>query len=246
MAYGRGFYEHHETTARRSAEAVVPLAIGFVAPTSVVDVGCGAGTWLAAFREAGVRNIWGVDGPWVHEEILKIPADCFQVVDVSRPFRLGRRFDLAVCLEVAEHIPAAGAEGLVESLVALAPVILFSAAIPNQGGTHHVNEQWPDYWIQRFRTHGFVPVDCLRARLWRNEDIAWWYAQNALFFVEEAALDRYPALAAAYDPSAPPLALVHPRRYLETADPHDLSIRTLLGALRSATVRRLRSRRGRA
>jgi hypothetical protein len=137
--------------------------------------------------------------------------------DLSRPVELGRRFDLALCLEVAEHLPAEHAQTLVDSLVRLAPVVLFSAAIPHQQGNHHVNEQWPEYWHIHFAQRGYVAVDALRRSLWRNTSVARWYRQNMLFYVERSSLPNYPRLRLVFDADgeSPPLALVHPEHYLE-------------------------------
>src|SRR5207302_6665348 len=101
---------------------------------------------------------------------------------------LGRSFELAVCLEVAEHLPASASSTLVESLTEHAPVVLFSAAVPHSRGTHHVNEQWPQYWVEHFAKRNYEVVDCFRSRLWQDTSIDWWYAQDILLFVEHARL----------------------------------------------------------
>lgn len=194
---------------------IVPLVVRRLRPQSVVDVGCGLGTWLAVFGENGVADVVGVDGDYVDPARLEIPPVSFVAHDLSRSLRLDRRFDLALSLEVAEHLPPRCAATFVDSLTALAPFVLFSAAIPFQGGTNHVNEQWPDYWAALFEARGFAPVDCFRRHVWGNDDVEWWYAQNTLLFVEEGRLGVPPG-------GGPPLertpraqlALVHPRQYL--------------------------------
>src|SRR5262249_55540494 len=107
-----------------------------------------------------------------------------RAVDLQRPVRLDDRFDLALCLEVAEHLPAKSARALVESLAAAAPVVLFSAALPGQGGTHHVNEQWPLYWERLFAENGMQKRDVLRPLIWRNRSISDCYRQNIYLFKE--------------------------------------------------------------
>lgn len=217
--YTPGFYDDIREGARRSARAIVPLVLDLLRPRSLVDVGCGTGTWLAVFREHGVDDVLGVDGPWVDRGGLEIPPERFHEADLTATLRLPRAFDLAISLEVAEHLPAACADAFVDTLVGLAPFVLFSAAIPYQGGVHHVNEQWPEYWAERFRRRGYVAVDCLRRRVWGNPDVEYCYAQNLVLFGERARVARRPALAreaAACGPS--PLPLVHPRRYLEAID----------------------------
>jgi hypothetical protein len=197
---------------------VVPFVLQVVQPKAVVDVGCGDGTWLAVFREHGVSDILGLDGDYVDRRQLQIPHDQFRVMDLSSPFALPRTFDLAVSLEVAEHLPPECAEGFVGSLARLAPVVLFSAAIPLQGGMHHLNEQWPEFWTTLFQAHDYVAIDCVRGRIWDNVDVEWWYAQNSLVFADAAFLRHHAGLWAAFEAKNPrPVNLVHPRLYVSRA-----------------------------
>ena len=217
--YGRDFYVANAEGARRSARVVVPLILELVHPESVVDVGCGVGAWLAVFRECGVMDIAGLDGKDLDPGLLQIPADRFRVADLTQPLRLDRRFDLAISLEVAEHLPPECAEGFVESLTRMAPVVMFSAAIPGQGGTHHVNERWPDYWAGLFGTRDYVALDCVRREVWDDENVEYWYAQNTLVFVASDRLDQYPRLRAEHGgANSRALSVVHPRKYRALMD----------------------------
>ncbi len=214
--YTGDFFQAVGAGARRSAREIAPLVLDLVQPRSVIDVGCATGTWLAAFRELGVADALGVDGDYVAREKLEIPVGSFRPFDLTRPLRLKRHFDLVVSLEVAEHLPESCAAQFVESLTLLGPVVLFSAAIPHQGGVHHVNEQWQDYWAAHFRARGYVPVDCIRGSVWQNERVEYWYAQNTILYIEAAHLAGHTALrAAAEHAEGRPLAVVHPRRYAE-------------------------------
>jgi SAM-dependent methyltransferase len=214
--YDAEFYLALREGSRKSAAVIVPMVLQYVQPRSVVDVGCGTGTWLSVFGEYGITDILGVDSTHVNKEMLEIPERCFLTFDLTAPFRLDRQFDLVVSLEVAEHLPAACARMFVETLVGLGPLILFSAAIPFQGGTHHVNEQWPDYWAAHFERTGYVPVDPIRKRVWQNLDVDFWYIQNLLLFVRRDLLGRYPVLRQEFENSAgPALSLVHPRLHAE-------------------------------
>jgi SAM-dependent methyltransferase len=193
-----------------SARVVVPLVAGAVSPDSVVDVGCGIGSWLVAFQEAGVEDVLGVDGPWVDRAQLLFPGERFVQADLREPFDLERRFDLALCLEVAQILPPDGAAPLVRSLVSLADVVLFGAAIPGQGGTGHRNEQWPSYWAELFATSGYEASDPFRLRIWNEPDVKWWFAQNLVCFARPDAVASRRALAASVCHGGAPLPLVHP------------------------------------
>lgn len=245
--YSRSFYEYQSEDSYRSARAIVPLVLALHEVGSVVDVGCGVGTWLAAFAEHGVTDVAGVDGDHVPAAELRIPPERFRPHDLRVPLDLGRRFDLAVCLEVAEHLPPDAGSDLVDTLTGLAPVVLFSAAAPEQGGVGHVNEQWPSYWIERFATRGYEAVDCIRPQVWDDDEVVFWYAQNTFLMVDRATLAVSPALREARDRYAVvPKALVHPTAYRErtryATDPGLHAPRALLAAMVKAVRRSLHYR----
>lgn len=192
----------------RSPTVIVPLIVSLLHPKRVVDVGCGVGHWLSVFRKFGVNEILGVDGKHIRPEWLVIPKDAFRAVDLSHSFRLEENFDLAVCLEVGEHLPKDSADILVDSLVNLAPVVLFSAAVPMQGGTHHINEQWPDFWKELFGRHGYRRLDLIRKFVWKNPEVKFWYRQNTFLFVEENLVSSNPMFREAAQ-EADDLLLVH-------------------------------------
>ena len=196
--------------SRGSASVIVPLVNEATHPRSVVDVGCGLGAWLAVFAEHGVDDVLGIDGPWVDRTLLEIPPGAFRVADLHEPIEAERRYDLALCLEVGQLLEPAAAALLVAGLTALSDVVVFSAAIPGQGGIGHLNEQWPAYWAGLFAAHSYVASDPLRARIWEEPGVKWWFAQNMVCFAAGAALERHPFLATHRCPSGAPLALVHP------------------------------------
>ena len=212
--YSEDYYTNRQAGVMRSADVIVPMIMEWVQPASVLDVGCGMGGWLATFARHGVRDFLGTDGDYVDRTRLVIPQDQFVPRDLSHPLRLGRTFDLVVSLEVAEHLPERSAVGFVESLTSLGPIVLFSAAIPLQGGRGHVNEQWPRYWAEMFAGHDYVAVDCVRRRVWENDDVQWWYAQNTILYVRRDQLANSAALKRELDAAPPPPAsLVHPKQY---------------------------------
>ena len=258
-SYTEDFYQNVQEWAQRSAKEIVPLVFEFIRPQSVIDVGCGTGTWLSAFDEYGVKDFLGIDGDHVRKDMLQIPTERFLALDLTKPFHLDRQFDLVISLEVAEHLPRECAGTFIGSLTELAPVALFSAAIPFQGGTDHVNEQWPSYWAERFREKEYLAVDCLRERVWQNENVAWFYAQNMLIFVRSDFLENHPVLKKEFENTdVTRLAKVHPQNYLEkgrladyslaTPDLNNVSLKMVLSALptvtRKALKRRARGLRG--
>jgi SAM-dependent methyltransferase len=195
--YDRHYFSDHRAGAHASAQSMVPHIVQLMRPGSVVDIGCGLGAWLSVFGEHGVSELLGVDGDDVPRDQLMIPPACFLAADLSTPLHLDRTFDLACSLEVAEHLPPGAAETFVETLSRLAPVVVFSAAIPMQGGTGHVNEQWQTYWARLFSARGFVAADVLRPVFWDDQRVDWWYRQNTIVYAQQDRLGEYPALGEA-------------------------------------------------
>jgi Methyltransferase domain len=182
--YTRHFFALRSDGARRSAMVILPIVFKRAVIKSIVDFGCGTGTWLRCAADIGLSDIQGLDGEWVSTGDLCIAPHQFRRTDLTKPVTLDRKYDLAICLEVAEHLPASSASTLVESITQASDLILFSAAIPNQGGTHHINEQWQDYWVALFGQRGFAASDIVRPEIWGRSDVEWWYQQNTLLFAK--------------------------------------------------------------
>jgi SAM-dependent methyltransferase len=191
----------------KSPRQIVPLVLKTDSIKSVLDVGTGIGTWLKVFQEEGIVDVIGIDSESVAVDQLCISAENFLAINLSNEFNLNRKFDIAICLEVAEHLPQESADALVASLVKHSDLILFSAAIPNQGGQDHINEQWPIYWQEKFMKYGYYFEDDIRAKVWDNIEVDWWYKQN-IFTIRKGNSQ----------PLVPMLSLVHP-------DLFDLAIR---------------------
>lgn len=226
--YTKDFYEWQQDGSLLSARQTIPIVLEYFKPQSVVDIGCGVGTWLSVFKEFGIQDCLGMDGDYVDLKMLKISSSEFVPRDLKQPLEVNRKFDLAVSLEVAEHLPENCAEIFVESLTKLAEVVLFSAAIPFQGGDGHINEQWQDYWVKLFVKKGYVVIDCLRDKIWNNEQVKAWYAQNIFFFVRKESLSNYPQLEQEYKKREnSQLILVHPGTYMRVVTWYDQQLKKM-------------------
>jgi hypothetical protein len=186
--YSTSFYRFLASFAIPSAEQIVPLLKALVPINSVADFGCGQGAWLSVWQKAGA-SVMGVDGPYVKAQYLMIGAHEFRAADLSQPIDLGRRFDLVQSLEVAEHIPADRAAQFINTLTAHGPLVMFSAAVPGQGGEHHINEQPLEYWREEFGDRGYVAIDCIRPQVIGNLQIQYWYRYNVILYAEERHLE---------------------------------------------------------
>ncbi|MBE9039590.1 methyltransferase domain-containing protein [Oscillatoriales cyanobacterium LEGE 11467] len=211
------FFQEIQKYSYESACEIVPLVLEVVNCNTIVDVGCGDGTWLKAFQEHGVEDILGIDGDYVTPNILAIPKDNFSSFDLTKKLTLNRKFDLVISLEVAEHLPSEFANTFIDSLTDLGSCILFSAAIPYQPGENHINCQWQDYWVELFKKRGYVAIDCIRPKTWENQKVAYWFSQNILMFVKLDDLDISSRLYKEYELTREnPISMVHPRLYSNT------------------------------
>lgn len=246
VTYSREFFADIDESSSTSAREVVPWLVRTLQPTSVADIGCGVGVWLREFQNNGVEEVFGIDGPWVTAEQLQIPPERFKVVDLGQPaqIKFPRRFDIAICLEVGEHLDCQVAPAFIRSVVTASDKILFSAAVPDQGGISHQNEQWPAYWIELFEKNGFRCLDVVRSRFWENQRVSPWYVQNMLLFVDENCLDSEVVLRMLHNNhSLHGKSVIHPTQYARALtslrDPRNYSWHAYLKALPGIIRRKL-------
>lgn len=180
-------YIHDENAHNlRAPEIIVPIICKVLKPKSVIDIGCGIGTFLYAFKNEGINDLLGIDGEWVNKEQFSkfAPLDILQIHNLEHKITLSKRYDLAINLEVAEHLDEIFAETHIKNLVSFSDIILFSAAIPGQIGQNHKNEQWLDYWESIFNKFDYSIHDVIRPIFWNNKNIARWYKQNMVLVIK--------------------------------------------------------------
>ena len=194
QAYTPAFYGRMEEMALQSSTIIVDIIMQMFHPAAVADVGCGTGGWLRTFAQRGVKRIQGYEAGWLDPEQVIIPREQFAAIDLSQTMPSIPPCDLVLSLEVAEHLPARMAEPLVACLCQAAPVVLFSAAVPGQGGTQHINEQPHLYWRKLFARRAYACIDAIRPRIWADRRVDWPYRQNIFLFLPEEVLACYPDL----------------------------------------------------
>lgn len=185
--YKPAFYSDKERQVRESALQVLPIVFDLLDIASIVDFGCGNGAWLHTAQQ--LRSdllLTGVEGNWIRPDMIVCPGMELVRADIEESsVTLSRTYDLAMSLEVGEHLSERRADVLVGDMCAAAPRILFGAAIPDQGGSGHVNEQWQSYWAKKFKVHGYRPVDIIRPQVVRNPKVLPWYKNNILLYVRD-------------------------------------------------------------
>lgn len=233
----------HGQKTRKSAELILSMIREVIPFESVLDLGCGDGTWLDISNRLGSSSNKGIDGPWTNLDQLKIPREDVEIRYLDSEIDLGRRFDLAICLEVAEHLPAQSSETIVRNLVRHSDVVLFGAAIPFQGGFRHLNERWQSYWAERFSSHGYGFFDAVRPQIWDRPDVHYWYKQNILLYVNEDNIDATGRIATYLKDNAVPaypVDLVHPEKYEAIASYDQIAFKALARKFPTRLGRKLR------
>ncbi len=183
--YDEKFYNYVRQT-KKDEEIIMPFIIQRLSPKSIIDFGCGEGAWLKeALHYNNEIEVFGLDGDYIEKERLRISEKQFMATDLQKPIILGRHFDLAISTEVAEHLEESFVDIFLDNITNASDQILFSAAVPGQGGVHHVNEQWQSYWIEKFEKRGYYCDYSVRNYFWNKTEISSWRKQNLLFFSKE-------------------------------------------------------------
>lgn len=176
-----------------------------------MDFGCGQGAWLLEAQALGVKDLQGLDGDWVDSNAMRSAGVKFRGMDLAAKPDLERRFDLAMSLEVAEHISPEHSETFVGGLCSASDVVLFGAAVPDQGGTQHVNEQHQSYWASLFKARDYRCYDIGRRSLWDDRNVDVWYKPNTFLYVKSGALPALESRLGKFEPVI--FDMVHPDLY---------------------------------
>ncbi|MCF8469033.1 MAG: class I SAM-dependent methyltransferase [Sneathiella sp.] len=214
LRYKEKFYLKRRKLAYQSAKNIIPVIKQFYQFDSVADFGCADGVWLSVFNELGINDFVGVDGPWVNQDRLLIPLENFSAINFSNQMpKFDRTFDLSICIEVVEHLSDERGKYLISNLCNVSNIILFSAAVPCQGGTGHVNEQRQSYWKEEFDKHDFLPYDIIRKTFWSNETVNVIYKQNMFLYISKFLTDLNERLEPWQITDDDYIDLIHPDLY---------------------------------
>jgi len=198
--YSKQFYDKRDYLTQYAARHILSMVMEAYPIKSVIDFGCGVGTWLKEAERLGASKTYGIEGEWVDSK-LYVAAGEIRKTNLENEIVVGQKYDLAISLEVAEHINVRNVDTFIKSLCNSSDLILFSAAIKGQGGKGHVNEQNQTYWIKKFQANGYSVRDIIRKEIWGERKIPVWYRQNCFLFVKGETL--FPENVMPYD-------VVHP------------------------------------
>lgn len=240
-------YSEHFIENTASARRILRRVFGIVGvPRSAVDLGGGSGAWCSVMRELGVERVTCIDDPRIPaDQLLVRPAE-FVACDLAASVPAPVPCDLALSMEVAEHLPESRAAAVVDFLTASAGLVLFSSAIAGQPHGLHINPQPPTYWRDLFAQRGFARYDVVRPIILGDSEISYWYRQNLFLFADHAHAGPLRKASTAFPSIPDEFELVH-SRVLETyrKPPAPPKLRDLVTAIPSALRRSLAARFGR-
>lgn len=206
--YPNKFYAQRESKTSYAARVILDILFNEFEINSAIDLGCGNGVWVTELERRGVSRTLGVDGPWVPRNLFLSQSDYLEHNFALEKFIIKERFDLVICLEMFEHIPHARSIELISTISSITDCVLFSAAVPNQGGNGHINEQYLSYWVKLFQNKGFYVNDTIRPKIWNDPAIPYWYRQNIVIFSRVECLTQFG-----------PIDIIHPETLIEKTTP---------------------------
>lgn len=208
--YDQQFYSRLEAGSESSAKVILKIVQDRFQFRSVVDFGTGTGVWLKAAHAYGASTLLGIDGPWA-QHLKRFHAADYRFINLNDSVPELKSYDVAICVEVAEHLEPSRSISLVSDLCQLADAVVFGAALTRQFGDGHINCRNQSFWITLFRDHGFSCHDIFRPKIWYDSRVEPWYRQNTFLFTRGKISDLFrdfaePVLLDLYQPSL----LFHP------------------------------------
>ena len=184
--YDQAFYDSQMSGSYQSALVYLKHLFQYWHPESVIDMGCGRGMWLAACRHYNVPYCVGLDGHWNSQDKMVDQSILFRQADLNEVYQGNESFDLAMSLEVAEHVQPESSGNFVASLTGLSDVVMFGAAYSWQPGTDHINTRPHSFWFRQFIDQGYVMFDLFRPFFWSDNKVEPWYRQNTFLYVKRS------------------------------------------------------------
>lgn len=192
--YDKEFFMNHlEDGWLKENELITKLIYDKFKPKSVVDFGCGSGTYLYFFSKLGVNKVKGFEGSQNAIELALIDEESINKCDITKKVELNETYDLCICFEVAEHLPKDCVDAFLDNLCSSSTTILFTAAPPGQGGRHHVNLKPVQYWIQKFDERHYCYQKSLTDEFKKELDVTIstlsWMKTNIMIFQKNWSCD---------------------------------------------------------
>ncbi|MBN2854200.1 class I SAM-dependent methyltransferase [Patescibacteria group bacterium] len=185
--YDDNFFHNTIKFEADSAKAFVDIILEYFSPESIIDIGCGAGIYLFEFEKRGVKDVFGIDGSEHAKNSFLLSQDKLEIFDLAKEYQTEKKFDLCLCVEVAEHLREEDADTLVNTIIESSDLVIFTAAVPGQGprSIGHINEQPHEYWIKKFSQNNYSFLDDLTKEMrlkMQEQKVVWWIVSNLMIF----------------------------------------------------------------
>lgn len=151
--YSKEYYKSINKDESAQAKALGEILIKLYRPNSVVDIGCGTGLYLSQFK--CIQYGFDISPDAFDPEVIQVERGLVDIRDLTQPMNVNIKSDLAICLEVVEHIGSENADILIENISKWSDTIVMTAAPPGQAGLNHVNCQPMSYWEEKMAKYGF-------------------------------------------------------------------------------------------
>ena len=193
--YSTDFYQSVTSRAVIASEVALGTILKNFVAQSVIDIGAGDGVWTSTALSIGnPTRLTVVDLPGSTFKLLQKVDKSIKKITLNFEndmLKNGEPYDLGICVEVIEHISTGRALLLLDWISVNCCTVMFSGAIPGQGGTHHINEQNQSYWLNVMMARGFIPIDNIRPQLYRNGKIPQYYRNNIFFFINSRFIHEH-------------------------------------------------------
>lgn len=192
--YSKDYYSIHDENSYKSATVILNQLSNYISPSSIIDWGCGSGTWCKAAIEIWNVSIIGIDQHDFDGYQMYISQSNYRKEDIRKEIWVNK-VELAICVEVIEHIDEYYEDAVIDNICSCSDTILFSGALPFQGGTGHINEKPYSYWVKKFRERGYNLDDRIRRDIWDNSDVEIWYRNNIMLLKKVKTIkiqEQYP------------------------------------------------------
>ena len=186
--YDSDFFNDANERKILSSQKVARIIASYYKFQNILDIGCGMGLYLRELNKMG-KDVLGCDSSKAGIRMAAPEITVFYA-DVTKPLYVNRKFDTALCFEVAEHIKKKYSRQLVKNCTAYSDTVLFTAAPEGQGGVGHINEQPFEFWIHLFEEMGFAYDSDLSEKVkghMKQEDVVEWIADNFMSFSKQKA-----------------------------------------------------------
>jgi len=182
--YDDEFFQWHVTHARKYSMRTMDWYIQKYRPDSVVDFGCGIGSYLESAYDYDIK----IKGYEISLDAFRYTPefirpyieyrDCTEVINCGI-------FDTVISFETAEHIEPEGTNQFILNLVnATGKTLLFTAAPPGQEGTGHINCRTRDFWMMEL-SDLLIYNDILTGEIseaWEKLGAPWYIVKNLMVF----------------------------------------------------------------